>query len=100
MRSQQLSRGIILAMTKPQPDGPRSKHRVPRWMNVLWLVFVFGVTSSFVVVAIRRGCDFVQTLGFLAANFGLLFGLAVGAGGALYGISILLEGFEAHKAHS
>ena len=73
---------------------------MPRWMNVLWLVFVFGVTSSFVVVAIRRGCDFVQTLGFLAANFGLLFGLAVGAGGALYGISILLEGFEAHKAHS
>ena len=76
-----------------------SKHRIPRWMNVLWLAFVFGLMFSFVGVAIRRGYDFVQTLGFLFANFGLIFGLAVVAGLGLYGLSILLEGPKAHKSH-
>lgn len=69
-------------------------------MNVLWLVFVCGVVLSFVVVAIRRGYDFEQTLGFLVAKSSGLFFLAVVAGAALYGLSILLEGFEAHKAHT
>jgi hypothetical protein len=79
---------------------PMSTHRIPRWMNGLWLVFLCGITFSFVVVAFRRGYDFVQTLGFLVANFGYIFGLAVLAGLALYGLSILLEGPKAHKGHS
>jgi hypothetical protein len=62
-------------------------------------LFVFGLTFSFVVVAVRRGCDFVQTLGFLMANFGSIFGLAVVAGLALYGLSILLEGPKALTSH-
>ena len=77
-----------------------SRHRIPRWMNVLWLVFVFGLTFSFMGVAIHRGYDFVQTVGFLVANFGSIFGLAVVVGLALYGLSILLEGWKAHKSHS
>ena len=69
-------------------------------MNVLWVVFVSSLTFSFVVVALRRGYDFVQTLGFLMANFGSIFGLAVVAGLALYGLSILLEGTKAHKSRN
>jgi len=42
-----------------------SKHRIPRWMNVVWLVFIFGLTLSFLGVAIRRSYDFEQTVGFL-----------------------------------
>jgi len=76
-----------------------AKHRVPRWMNVLWLLFVFSLTASLVVVGIRRGYDFVQVLGFLMAKFGSIFTLAVVAGRALYGLSILLEGPKIHKSH-
>jgi hypothetical protein len=76
-----------------------SEHRIPRWMNVVWLVFFFGLTFSFLVVAIRRGYDFVQTVGFLFGNFSLIFGLAVIAGLALYGLSILLEGIDVHRSH-
>lgn len=68
-------------------------------MNVVWLVFVFGVMLAFLGVAIRRGYDFVQTVGFLFGNSGLIFGLAVAAGLALYGLSILLEGIDVHKSH-
>jgi hypothetical protein len=73
---------------------------MPRWINVLWLLFLCGITFFVVVVALRRGYDFVQTLGFLGANFGYIFGLAVLAGLALYGLSILSEGPKAHKSHS
>jgi hypothetical protein len=41
----------------------------------------------------------VQTVGFLFGNSGLIFGLAVAAGLALYGLSILLEGIDVHKSH-
>jgi len=34
-------------------------------MNVVWLVFIFGLTLSFLGVAIRRSYDFEQTVGFL-----------------------------------
>lgn len=68
-------------------------------MNVLWLAFVFGLTLYLIVVAIRRGYDFVQTLGFLTEKFGLIFALAIVAGLALYGLSFLLEGSNAHKSH-
>jgi hypothetical protein len=76
-----------------------SKHRVPRWMNVLWLILVVGEIVFCVIVAVHRGCDFVQAVGFLMANFGAIFGVAVVAGLALYGLSILLEGIEFHKSH-
>lgn len=76
-----------------------AKHRVPRWMNVLWLLFIFSATLSLVVVGVRRGYDFVQIVGFLGSNFGSLFGLAVLAGLALFGLSILLEGPKFHKSH-
>lgn len=69
-------------------------------MNVLWLAFVFGLGVWFVRVAVGRDYDFVQTVGFLGINFGLIFGLAVVAGLALYGLSILLEGPAVHKAHT
>jgi len=68
-------------------------------MNVVWLVFVFGVTLAFLGVAVRRGYDFVQTVRFLFGNSGLIFGLAVAAGLALYGLSILLEGIDVHKSY-
>lgn len=73
---------------------------MPRWINWVWLVFVSSLTFSFVVVALRRGYDFPQTVGFLVVNFGFIFGSAVLAGLALYGLSILLEGPAAHKSHS
>jgi hypothetical protein len=76
-----------------------SKHQIPRWMNVVWLVLVFGLTFSFLGVAIRRGYDFVQTLGFLFGNGSLIFLFSVVAGLALYGLSILLEGIDVHKSH-
>jgi hypothetical protein len=68
-------------------------------VNVLWLVFVCGLGLLFVVVAIRRGYDLEQTLGFLVARSSGLFLFAVVAG-ALYGLGILLEGFKAHKAQT
>ena len=73
---------------------------MPRWMNVLWLLFVFGATFWFVGAAFRRGYDFVQTIGFLGANFSSIFGSAAVLGLALYGLSILLEGLKVHKSHS
>jgi hypothetical protein len=75
-----------------------SKHRVPRWINVLWLVLVFGLTCSFIGLAVWRGYDLVQTLGFLATHFGIIFSLAIVAGLGLYGLSILLEGPKVHKS--
>jgi hypothetical protein len=72
---------------------------MPRWMNLLWLLFVCGLIMWCVGVAIRHGYDLVQTVGFLAANFGSIFGLAVVVGLGLYGLSILLEGLKAHKSH-
>jgi len=61
--------------------------------------FFFGLTFSFLGVAIRRGYDFVQTVGFLFGSFGLIFGLAVIAGLAVYGLSIPLEGIDVHRWH-
>jgi len=68
-----------------------AKHQVPRWMNVLWLLFVVCMVGSYLVVALRRGYDLVLTVGFLAANFMDMFMLAVVAGLFLYGVSFLLR---------
>ena len=75
------------------------KHQVPVWMNVSWLLLVFSLVSSLVLLAIRRGYDFAQTIGFLTMKFGMIFSLAILAGLALYGLSILLEGVKVHKSN-
>ena len=75
------------------------KHQVPTWMNVCWLLFVFSLVFSLVLLAILRGYDFVQIVGFLTINFGLIFCLALFAGLALYGLSILLEGVKFHRSN-
>jgi hypothetical protein len=51
----------------------RVEHRVPRWINALWLAFVVSLVLTSV--------------------------LSVAAWLALYGFSILLEGLEYHKSH-
>jgi hypothetical protein len=74
-----------------------AKHQVPRRMNLLWLVIVFCLTSSYLAVALWRGYDSTQTVGFLVANFGSIFGLAVVAGLVLYAVSFLCETTSAAK---
>lgn len=76
-----------------------SKHRVPQWMNMLWLVLVVGLVLSLVGVAIHRGYDFVEVLGFLVTNVGLIFFFAIILASGLYGLSILLEGTSFHRSH-
>ena len=68
-------------------------------MNVCWLLFVFSLVFSLILLAIVRGFDFVQTVGFLAMNFIMIFCLALLAGLALYGLSILLEGVKFHRSN-
>jgi hypothetical protein len=77
----------------------RAEHRVPRWINMLWLAFVVGLTLTSIVVAVRLNCDLVRTLGFLVASSIVIFMLSVVAWLALYGLSILLEGLEYHRTH-
>jgi uncharacterized Tic20 family protein len=69
-------------------------------MNAVWFLFVLSLTCWLIIVAIRHGYDFVQTLGFLALNFGKVFVVAAVVGLVLYGLSILLEGLDAHKSHT
>jgi hypothetical protein len=76
-----------------------AKHQVPRWMNLLWLVVVFCLTSSYLAVALWRGYDLTQTVGFLVAEFGSIFGLAVVAGLVLYAVSFLLRPPAPPKSH-
>ncbi len=68
-------------------------------MNVCWVLFVFSLTTSLVLTAVRRGYDFTQTLGFLTVKFGMMFTLALLPGLALYGLSILLEGVKVHRSN-
>jgi len=82
-----------------EPPLKRGEHRVPRWITVLWLAFFFSIALTSIVMAVRLNCDFVRTIGFLAATCIPIFMLSVVAYLALYGLSILLEGLEYHKAH-
>jgi hypothetical protein len=75
------------------------EHRVPRWITVLWLAFVVGLIVMSIAVAVRWNCDFVRTIGFIAASSIIIFPLSAVAWLALYGLSILLEGVEYHKTH-
>lgn len=77
----------------------RVEHRVPRWINALWLAFVVSLVLTSVVAAVRLSCDLARTLGFLVASSIVIFMLSVAAWLALYGFSILLEGLEYHKSH-
>src|SRR5256712_11754546 len=67
-----------------------ARHQVPRWMNVLWLVFIVSLTGLCIVIALWRGYNLVQTIGFFALNFGTIFSFAVLAGLILYAFSFLL----------
>jgi hypothetical protein len=69
-------------------------------MNVLWVIFVLGMTLWFLIQAIRRGYDPVRAPGFLGVSFGVIFESAIVVGLGLYGLSILLEGIKAHKSNS
>lgn len=75
------------------------EHRVPRWITLLWLAFVVSLAIMSILIAVRLHCDFVRTVGFLAASCIPIFMLSVVAYLALYGLSILLEGLEYHKTH-
>jgi hypothetical protein len=66
---------------------------------MLWLAFVVSLALASIVLAIRLNSDLVRTLGFLAASSTLIFMLSAVAYLALYGLSILLEGFDYHKTH-
>jgi hypothetical protein len=46
-------------------------------MTVLWFVLVLGIIGSFIAVGLRRGYDFVQTVGFLGAYWFDLFALSL-----------------------
>ena len=76
-----------------------ARHQVPRWMNVLWLVFIVSLTGSCIVIALWRGYNLVQTIGFFALNFGTIFSLAVLAGLVLYALSFLLGRPNQRKPH-
>lgn len=77
----------------------RAEHRVPRWITVLWVTFVLSLVLGSIVMAAGMHCDPVRTLGFLAASCIPISMLSVVAYVALYGLSILLEGIDYHKAH-
>jgi len=83
----------------PLEEIKRGEHRVPRWITVLWLAFVVSLGLASIVMAVRLHCDFVRTFGFLAASSIPIIMLSVVAYLALYGLSILLEGFDYHKTH-
>jgi len=59
-------------------------------MTVLWFVLVLGIIGSFIAVGLRRGYDFVQTVGFLGAYWFELFALSLLAALVPYAVSLLL----------
>ncbi len=59
-------------------------------MTVLWFVLVLGIIGSFIAVGLRRGYDFVQTVGFLGAYWFDLFALSLLAALVPYAVSLLL----------
>ena len=67
-------------------------------MNVLLRVFVVCLMSSYLAVALLRGYDLVQTIGFLGLHVGHMFSLAVVAGIALYALSFFFVPPDRRKA--
>jgi hypothetical protein len=59
-------------------------------MTVLWFVLVLCIIGSFIAVGLRRGYDFVQTVGFLGACWFELFALSLLAALVPYALSLLL----------
>jgi hypothetical protein len=76
-----------------------TEHRVPRWIDGLWLAIVAGLILTSIDLAVQSNCGFIQTVGFLAASSFVIFPMSVVAYLLLYGLSILLEGVEYHKTH-
>ncbi len=58
-------------------------------MTVLWLVLVLCITGPFIAVGLRRGYDFVQTVGFLAVYRIWIFGLSLLAALVPYAVNLL-----------
>jgi hypothetical protein len=77
----------------------RGEHRVPRWISRLWLASVACMVLTAILMAVRSGGDLAGMLGFLVLTSLVVFVLSAVAYVALYGLSILLEGFEYHKSH-
>ncbi len=71
-----------------------SKHRMPRWMNALWLFLVLGSVIFLVVAAIQLDFDFITKIGFMVLGSGLICALGAIVWGGLYGLSIVLEGSD------
>jgi uncharacterized protein HemY len=59
-------------------------------MTLLWVVLVLCIIGSFIAVALRRGYDFVQTVGFLGASWFELFALSLLAALVPYAVGLLL----------
>lgn len=67
-----------------------AKHPELRWMTVLWLVVVLCIIGSFTAVSLRRGYDFVQTVGFLGVYQFEILALSLLAALVPYAVSLLL----------
>ena len=76
-----------------------SAHQVPRWITTIWLSFVVSLILTSIIAAIHLNCDLVWALGLLVVSSVVILLLSVIAWLALYGLSILLEGIDHHKAH-
>jgi ABC-type uncharacterized transport system permease subunit len=77
----------------------RGEHRIPRWINLLWLAIIVGLALASIVLAIQLCFDIEEIVGFLFVSFIVIFFVALIVGLALYGLSIVLEGVEYHKTH-
>jgi uncharacterized protein HemY len=64
-----------------------------------WLALVITLALTSLVVAVRLNYDLVRTVGYLVARSIAIFAFSAAAYFALYGLSILLEGLDYHKAH-
>lgn len=59
-------------------------------MTVLWFVLVLCIIGSFIAVGLRRGYDFVQTVGFLSVYRIWILALSLLAALVPYAVSLLL----------
>jgi|SRR5579862_3538960 len=84
---------------EPLQEIERGEHRVPRWINALWLASVAALVLTAIVMAVRLSGDFAGMLGLLVVSSMAIFALSAIVYVALYGLSILLEGIDYHKRH-
>jgi hypothetical protein len=84
---------------EPLEEIKRGEHPVPRWINALWLGLVACLVLTSIVMAVRLGDDFAGMIALLVVSSMAIFVVSAVAYVALYGLSILLEGLDYHKAH-